>query len=483
MLDQENNRLKKLFFLKKNNIEPYPKNNIYITNNIKDIKKRYILKKKIYLVGRIINIINIGKIFFLKINDFLDYIQLYIKINNIKNIKGLLLLKNNILDIGDIIYIYGFLFKTKINIITINVLKIKLLCKCLKVLPYSKKSIKGNVYNKFSNIEKIYRYRYIDLLVNNFSKKNFYRRFKIFKYIRTFLNKKKFIEVETPILHPIYGGAEANPFITYHLKNKEKIYLRIANEIYLKKILVGGFNRIYEFSKNFRNESIDKIHNPEFTMLELYITYKNYYWMMNFCKKFLLYICKKLYNTYKIKYKKNIINFKKPFIIKTIYEIIYDVLKIKIKKINLKKLIFLLKKLDIKVKKDFIYNKDNIILKIFEKKCQKTCIQPTIIIDYFKNNSPLTRNFNNNKNLVERFELFICGYEIANSYTELNNPFEQIKRLEIDKKIIDNDFINSLKIGMPPTTGIGIGIDRLIMLLTNSFNIQNIILFPQMKTF
>lgn len=276
MLDQEIIRLKKLKILKNNNINPYPSNNIFITDKIKNIKKKFLLNRKIYLVGRIVNIINIGKILFIIINDFYNNIQIYIKKDNLKN-KNLFLIKNNILDIGDIIYIYGFLFKTKTKIITINVIKLKLLCKCLKILPFFKKDIKGIIYNKFSNIEKIYRYRYIDLIVNKFSKKKFYIKSKIFYYIRKFLNKKKFIEVETPILHLIYGGAESHPFITYHLKNKEKIYLRIANEIYLKKIIVGGFSRIYELSKNFRNESIDKIHNPEFTMLELYITYKNYY--------------------------------------------------------------------------------------------------------------------------------------------------------------------------------------------------------------
>lgn len=274
MLDQEIIRINKLNFLIKNNINPYPKDNIFITDKIKNIKKYYIYNKKIYLVGRIINIINIGKILFFIINDFKNHIQLYLKKNNLKN-KNFFFIKNNIFDIGDIIYIYGKLFKTKTKIITINVLKIKLLCKCLKVLPFYKKTIKGKIYNKFNNIEKIYRYRYIDLLVNKINKNKFIIRYKIFKYIRKFLDKKNFIEVETPILHSIYGGAEAKPFVTY--KDKNKYYLRIANEIYLKKIIVGGFNRIYEFSKNFRNESIDKTHNPEFTMLELYITYKNYY--------------------------------------------------------------------------------------------------------------------------------------------------------------------------------------------------------------
>ncbi|XBT18706.1 MAG: lysine--tRNA ligase [Candidatus Shikimatogenerans sp. Tcar] len=481
MLDQEIIRLKKLKILKNNNIDIYPSNNIFITDKIKNIKKKFILNKKIYLVGRIINIINIGKILFIIINDFYDKIQIYIKKNNLKN-KNLFFIKNNILDIGDIIYVYGFLFKTKTKIITINVIKLKLLCKCLKILPYYKKNIKGIIYNKFSNIEKIHRYRYIDLIVNENSKKIFYIKSKIFYYIRKFLNKNKFIEVETPILHPIYGGAIANPFITYHLKNKEKIYLRIANEIYLKKIIVGGFNKIYELSKNFRNESIDKVHNPEFTMLELYITYKNFYWMMNFCKKFLLYICKKIHNNYIIKYNKYILNFKKPFIIKSIYEIIKDILKINIINITLKKLIKIFNNLNIKVNKNFIFNKNNIILKIFEKKCQSKCIQPTFIIDYPKDSSPLTKNINNNKNLVERFELFICGYEIANSYTELNDPFEQLKRFKHINNI-DYDFINALKIGMPPTTGIGIGIDRLVMIFTNTLSIQDTIFFPQMKNF
>ncbi|XCC45320.1 MAG: lysine--tRNA ligase [Candidatus Shikimatogenerans sp. Ttur] len=478
MLDQELIRLNKLKFLKKKGVLLYPFKTLYITDNLKNIKKKKI-KKKIFVVGRIFNIIKIGKIFFFIIKDFYSNIQLYIKKKNLKKF-SYFLIYNNLLDIGDIIYVIGKLFITKKKILTIKVIKIKLLCKSLKVLPQIKINKIGKVFNKFSNVEKIYRYRYIDLIVNNKSKKKFLKRFKISYIIRNFLNKKKFIEVETPILHPIYGGADAKPFMTYHNKIKNKLYLRIANEIYLKKLIVGGFDKIYEFSKNFRNEGVDKLHNPEFSMLELYISYKDYFWMMKFCEKMLYYICKKIYNKNYIKYGKNIIYFNKPFKKISLYKIIDKTLNIiNIKKYSLKKLLKLLKKLNIKINKKKKINKNIILLKIFEKKCQKKCIQPTYIIDYPKSISPFAKIINNT---VHRFELFINGFEIANAYTELNDPYEQLCRFKNNNyKNIDYDFINALKIGMPPTAGIGIGIDRLCMLFTNSKSIQEIILFPQMK--
>ncbi|XBT18877.1 MAG: amino acid--tRNA ligase-related protein [Candidatus Shikimatogenerans sp. AspAUS03] len=481
MLDQEKIKKNKIIIIKNKKINIYPSKNFFITNNIQIIKNNFLNNKKVYLIGRIINIKNINKLYFLYIKDFFDNIQLFINLNNNKiKKKTNYLFVNNLLDVGDIIYICGILFKTLKNIITVKILNLKILIKCFKVLTFSKINNKGIVYYKFTNLEKRYRYRYIDLLINEEIKKKFIIRFNMCKYIRSFLNNKKFIEIETPILNTIYGGADASPFKTYYKYIKKKIYLRIANEIYLKKMLVGGFNRIYEFSKNFRNESIDKLHNPEFTMLELYVTYKNYIWMMNFCKNMLLYISIKLNNKKYIVYNKQKIYFDKSFIIKSFYEIINNRLNLKIENLSYKELLNLLKKLNIKIKKKKKYLIGNLLLKIFEIKCQKYCIQPTIIYNYPKDISPLTKSLKKNINLVQRFELFIAGYEIANAYTELNDPIEQKKRF-FNNKNIDYDFLNSLKIGMPPSTGIGIGIDRLSMLFTNSLNIQDIISFPQMK--
>ncbi|WGH26143.1 MAG: lysine--tRNA ligase [Candidatus Shikimatogenerans bostrichidophilus] len=490
MYEQEKIRKKKLIKIKLLGINPYP-SKIYKTNyNIKKIliNKKKIIKNNINLSinGRILSIRNMSKSSFIDIKDYTDNkIQLFYNIKNINkkliNKEYYILLFKKYLDIGDIIWINGKLFLTKVKEYTILINKIKLLSKCIYPIPNIKIK-KNKIYKKFKNKEKRYRMRYIDLLLNKKVKKNFLIRSLIIKYLRNFLNKLNLIEVDTPILQNIPGGANAKPFITYHNKFKKYLYLRISNELYLKRLIVGGFKGVYEFSRNFRNESIDKNHNPEFTILEFYISYKNYIWMMKLIEKLLKYICKKTFNKYKIKINNNIIDFSKKIKKIKLFNIIKKYTNLNINEnTSLKELIKKSKKLKINIKENE-NTKEKIIDNIFNKYCKKKIKKPLFIIDYPKYMSPLAKSKIKNKKLTERFELYINGKEIANAYTELNDPYDQFKRFKKqNKKFIDKDFIKSLKIGMPPTVGIGIGIDRLIALFTNNNNIQEIILFPQMK--
>ncbi|WGH25465.1 MAG: lysine--tRNA ligase [Candidatus Shikimatogenerans bostrichidophilus] len=485
MFEQEYIRKKKIKKIKLLGIDPYPSKIIKINYSIKKIlknKQNIINKNKIlYLSGRIFNIRNMGISTFVDIKDYSEKkIQLYYNINKLnkkyRENNFYIFLFKKYLDIGDIIWIKGNLFITKVKEYTILIKKIVLLSKCIYPIPNVKQKNK-KIYYKFKDKEKRYRMRYLDLIVNEKSKKNFIIRSLIINYIRKFLNKFNYIEVDTPILQNIPGGAYAKPFITYHNKFKKKLYLRISNELYLKKLIVGGFKGVYEFSKNFRNESIDKIHNPEFTILEFYVPYKNYVWMMNFLQKLLIYICKKTFNKTKIKINNINIDFKKKIKKIKLFNIINKYSKLNINEnTSINTLREISKKLKLNVDK-----KEKIIDNIFNIYCKDKIKNPVFIIDYPIYMSPLAKSKSNNYKITERFELYINSIEIANAYTELNDPIEQYKRLKEQKNKIDKDFIKSLKIGMPPTVGIGIGIDRLIALLTNNFNIQEVILFPQMK--
>ncbi|WGH26676.1 MAG: lysine--tRNA ligase [Candidatus Shikimatogenerans bostrichidophilus] len=488
MYEQEKIRIKKLKRIKLLGINPYPNLKLKLNYNInlilKNKKKIIKNKKKILIAGRIFSIRNMGKSTFSDIKDYSDKkIQLFYKINNLNkkyiNNEYYINLFKKYLDIGDIIFIKGKLFITKVKEYTILVNKIILLSKCIYPIPNIKIK-KKKIYDKFKNQEKRYRMRYIDLIVNKNVKKNFIIRSLIINYIRKFLNKFNLLEVDTPILQNIPGGANAKPFITYHNKFKKSFYLRISNELFLKKLIVGGFKGVYEFSRNFRNESIDRKHNPEFTILEFYISYKNYKWMMNFMCKLLKYICIKTFNKYKLNINNKIIDFSKKIKKIKLFDCINNEINFNINEnTRLKELIIICKKLkiDIPIKK-----KDKIIDNIFNKYCKKKIKNPIFITDFPTYMSPLAKSKNKNNKLTERFELYINSKEIANSYTELNNPIEQLKRFKKqNKNKIDKDFIKSLKIGLPPTVGIGIGIDRLIALLTNNDNIQEVILFPQMK--
>ena len=490
--EQEIVRREKLNLLKKIGINPYPSHLFPINSHSKNCKENFEEGKAVIIAGRIMSKRIQGKASFAEIQDSKGKIQIYINRDEIcpnedKTFYNEVYKK--LLDIGDIIGVKGKLFITKVGEKTILVKKITLLNKILRPLPLPKTDAEGNTYDEFSDPELRYRQRYVDLIVNPKVKNTFIKRTKIINVIRDFFNKKGYLEVETPILQNIPGGAAAKPFTTHHNALNIPLYLRIANELYLKRLIVGGFDGVYEFAKNFRNEGMDKTHNPEFTVMELYVAYKDYLWMMETTEKLLEKIAVSLYYTTKVKLQNQIIDFAPPYPKIPILEAIEKHTGINISNKNESELIDIAKKLGVEI--DITMGKGKIIDKIFEKKCENHYIQPTFIIDHPKEMSPLTKEHRNNPNLTERFELIINGKEIANAYSELNDPIEQKKRfdeqLKLSKKgdeeamYIDPDFIRALEYGMPPTSGIGIGIDRLVMLLTNNDSIQEVLFFPQMR--
>ncbi|WP_185872961.1 lysine--tRNA ligase [Blattabacterium cuenoti] len=501
--EQQVIRRKKLFKLKSLGIDPYPSKEYKISHLIGTI--HFIEKKKIRIAGRLIRLRILGKASFGEIQDHTGRIQSYFKNfsysyssrkdkeqPNFYNI----FFKQRLIDIGDIIGVEGFLFKTKMNEITIYVKQLTLLSKSLRPLPQVKVDNKNKkIYDAFSNIEQRYRMRYVDLIVNDHVKNIFLIRTLIFKEIRKFLDKKGYLEVETPILQSIPGGAIARPFKTYHNTLGIPLYLRIANELYLKRLIIGGFHGVYEFSKNFRNEGMDRMHNPEFTVLELYVAYKDYYWMMNFTEELMKYIYEKILETNEIyNFKKDFVKLQSSFPRIPIIESIQQHTGFNIQNMNTNELIEVCKQLNIEVKQEM--SKAKLIENIFAEKCETNYKDPTFITDYPIEMSPLSKTHRNNKNLSERFELIINGKEIANAYSELNDPIDQLNRFreqiqlslsvsdkekEDESMFLDQDFIRSLEFGMPPTSGIGIGIDRLVMLMTKQNSIQEVLLFPQMR--
>ncbi|WGH27026.1 MAG: lysine--tRNA ligase [Candidatus Bostrichicola ureolyticus] len=484
--DQEiirRNKLKKLLLL---GIDPYPSATYPINITIKEILENYEEGKKISIAGRLMSMRIMGKTSFADIQDDSGRMQIYVIRDEISQDTYNIIFKK-LLDIGDIIGVKGFIFKTKLGEITIWVKELCLLSKSLRPIPQVKIDSNGKMHYNFSNPEQRYRMRYVDLIVNKHIKDIFIKRNQIIQFIRQYFNKKGYIEVETPILHPIPGGAIAKPFVTYHNALNIPLYLRIANELYLKRLIVGGFKGVYEFAKDFRNEGMDRIHNPEFTILELYVAYKDYYWMMDFIDSMIENMLLSIIKSTKIKINNNnTINFKAPFIRIPILKAIKQHTNLDISKMDKETLLKNCKKLGINTTHDM--DKGKIIDEIFSEKCEKHYIQPTFIIDYPIEMSPLTKKHRNNKYLTERFELIINGQEIANAYSELNDPIDQLERFKEQIKIynknesnIDYDFIRSLEFGMPPTAGIGIGIDRLVMLLTKQNSIQEVLLFPQMK--
>ncbi|XMD33219.1 MAG: lysine--tRNA ligase [Candidatus Karelsulcia muelleri] len=488
--DQEIRRRKKLDVIIKIGINPYPSEEYNVNATSKYVIKYYEYGKNVIISGRIIRMRKMGKASFIEIKDNHGLIQIYLKRDSISEFKTKYdFFLKKLLDIGDIIGIKGFLFKTKSNKITVHAVDIKLLSKCLRVLPNVKKDETGKVHDSFEESEQRYRMRYLDLIVNDKTKKLFIKRTKIIQYIRNYLNNKGYLEVETPVLQSITGGAIARPFITHHNALNIPLYLRISNELFLKKLIVGGLESVYEFSRNFRNEGIDKNHNPEFTILELYVSYKDYFWMMNFIEKLLEYLCIKLYNKKLLKINNKLISFKTPFKKITILDSIKENTGFDLSGLNEKNIINICKKLQLKIDKNM--GKAKLIEQIFSEKCEKKYINPTFIMDFPIEMSPLTKKHRSKKGLTERFELIINGNEIANSYSELNDPIDQLKRFREQIKLfekgdneamlIDWEFIRSLEFGMPPCAGIGIGIDRLIMLLTNNKCIQEVLFFPQMR--
>jgi len=490
--EQEKIRREKLAELIKLGINPYPANLYPVDHLSEEIKTKFSKNKKVVIAGRIMSRRIQGNASFAEILDSKGKIQVYFNRDEIckgENKEKYNIIYKKLLDIGDIIGIEGELFTTKVGEKTVLVKDFTLLNKSLRPLPLPKEDSDGKTYDEFNDTEQRYRQRYVDLIVNPHVKETFIKRTKIVNLIRDFLNNKGYLEVETPILQTIPGGANARPFITHHNTLDIPLYLRIADELFLKRLIVGGFDAVYEFSKDFRNEGMDKNHNPEFTMLELYVAYKDYFWMMELTESLLEKVCIELNGDSSINFDSKKISFKKPFKRMSIYDAIKKYTGYDISNMQEDKIREICKKMSIEITDQM--GEGKLIDAIFGNKCAKEIINPTFITDYPKSMSPLTKEHRDDSNLTERFELIINGMEIANAYSELNNPIDQLNRFEEQLKLsekgdeeamfIDKDFVKSLEYGMPPTSGIGIGIDRIIMLMTNNTSIQEVLFFPQMK--
>lgn len=490
--EQEVIRRNKLEQIQSLGIETYPAAAYNVSSSIKLLIQEYKENKNVCIAGRLMRVRIMGKASFAELKDHSGSIQLYIARDDLskdpeKTAYNVFFKK--LLDLGDIIGVEGFLFKTRMGEITLHVQKLNLLSKALRPLPQVKIDEEGTIYDAFSDPEQRYRMRYVDLIVNPSIKEIFLKRSSIIQFIRDFLNKQTYLEVETPILQPVAGGANARPFSTHHNTLDIPLYLRIANELYLKRLIVGGFNGVYEFAKDFRNEGMDRIHNPEFTILELYVAYKDYYWMMDFTEKLLEDLCIFLYGTTDVQINDQTLSFKRPFRRIPIYEVIKKHTGFDLSSMDEQELRKVCGKLNIET--DKAMGRGKLIDEIFGEKCEKHYLQPTFIIDYPIEMSPLTKKHRAKKGLTERFELFINGSEIANAYSELNDPVDQLERFKQQLRLaekgddeamfIDYDFVRALEFGMPPTAGIGIGIDRLVMLLTGQTSIQEVLFFPQMR--
>jgi len=491
--EQEQVRREKLEKIKSLGINPYPAELYPVSDYSIDIKNNFKENSKVILAGRLMSRRIQGNASFAELQDSKGRIQLYFNRDEIcsgEDKTSYNELYKKLLDIGDIIGVEGELFKTKVGEKTVLVKNFKLLSKSLRPLPLPKEDSDGNIYDEFNDPELRYRQRYVDLIVNSDVKEAFVKRTLITNSIRQFLNKREYLEVETPILQPIPGGAIARPFLTHHNALNIPLYLRISNELYLKRLIVGGFDGVYEFAKDFRNEGMDRTHNPEFTILELYVSYKDYHWMMDMTEKLLEKVALDSNGKTNIKVGEKSIDFKAPYERISIFGAIEKFTGVDVSKMDES----MLKKTadQLGVETDNTMGKGKIIDAIFGDKCESNFIQPTFITDYPKEMSPLTKIHRDDSSLTERFELIVNGKEIANAYSELNDPIDQKERfesqLELSKKgdleageFIDFDYLRALEYGMPPTSGIGIGIDRLVMLMTNNSSIQEVLFFPQMR--
>ncbi len=488
-------RRHKLEEIKAMGINPYPAELWDVNATAEEILSQFDVEKNNYqavsVAGRIMSLQPKGKVCFVKIQDYTGRIQLYIGRDNLcpeedKSMFDQLVL--HLLDIGDIVGIKGEVFITKTGETTIRVKELKLLSKSLNPLPVVKEK-DGVLFDAFSDPELRYRMRYVDLIVNSHVKETFIKRTKVVQSLRNTFNNSGYLEVETPILQAIHGGAAARPFVTHHNALDMPLFLRIANELYLKRLIVGGFDGVYEFAKNFRNEGIDRTHNPEFTGLEIYVAYKDYNWMMDYTETMLENVAMDVNGTTDVKVGDKVISFAKPYKRITMFDAIKEHTGIDISQMDEDALRATCQKLGIKT--DASMGKGKLIDEIFGEKCEKHCIQPTFITDYPIEMSPLTKKHRSVEGLVERFELFVNGKEIANAYTELNDPIDQRERFEEQLKLagrgddeampLDEDFLRALEYGMPPTAGLGIGIDRLTMLMTDQASIQEVLFFPQMR--
>jgi len=490
--EQEIIRREKLNKLREFGIDPYPAALYPISSDTNKIISDFKENQFVTIAGRLMSRRIQGKASFAELQDMSGKIQVYFNRDEICPEEDKSMYNDvykKLLDIGDIIGIEGVLFTTQVGEKTILVKKFTVLSKSLRPLPLPKSDPDGNLYDEFTDPELRYRQRYVDLIVNPNIKETFLKRTKIMNIMRSFFNNKQYLEVETPILQSIPGGATARPFTTHHNALNIPLYLRIANELYLKRLIVGGFDGVYEFAKAFRNEGMDRTHNPEFTMVELYVAYKDYYWMMETTENLLEKISMELNQTSKVKLGDKTIDFKTPYKRISILDSIKEHTGLDISNMKENELFETAKNLGIEVNKTMGIGK--LIDEIFGEKCEHHYIQPTFITDYPKEMSPLTKEHRDNPKLTERFELLVNGKELANAYSELNDPIDQLSRFEDQLKLsekgddeamfIDNDFIRALEYGMPPTSGIGIGIDRLVMLFTNNQSIQEVIFFPQMK--
>ena len=486
-------RREKLTQLRALGINPYPADLYPVDHTSKAIKEQYTEGKKVIIAGRLMRKKIQGKASFAEIQDSEGRIQVYFNRDEIcpgeDKMKYNELFKK-LLDLGDFIGVEGELFTTQVGEITVLVKEFKLLSKALKPLPLPKTDSQGNTYDEFIDPEMRYRQRYADLVVNPKVKEVFVKRTKLFTAMRTFFNNSGYFEVETPILQSIPGGAAARPFQTHHNSLDIPMYMRIACELYLKKLIVGGFDGVYEFAKTFRNEGMDRTHNPEFTMMEIYVAYKDYNWMMDFTEELLEYCATQVNGSSKTVFGDHEINFKAPYARVTMTDAIKNFTGFDISGKTENEIREAAKAMGIEV--DSAMGKGKLIDEIFGEKCEANYIQPTFITDYPKEMSPLTKEHRSNPELTERFELIICGKELANAYSELNDPIDQRERFEDQVKLagrgddeatefIDQDFLRALEYGMPPTSGMGIGMDRLIMFLTNNASIQEVLFFPQMK--
>lgn len=495
--EQELVRREKLTKLQEAGIDPFPAPSYPVSHYSIDIKEQFKEENKeaftnVCVAGRVMSINDKGKVFFIKIQDSKGIIQLYVKRDEIcpdedKSFWDTVVKHG--LDLGDIIGVTGFVFITKTGETSIHAQTFTLLTKSLKPLPVVKRDEEGNVFDAVTDPEFRYRQRYADLIINPDVKETFVKRTKLINTIRDFLNEQGALEVDTPVLQAIPGGAAARPFITHHNALDVPFYLRIANELYLKRLIVGGFDWVYEFSRNFRNEGMDRTHNPEFTVLEWYTAYKDYFWMMETTEQLFERIAIALHGTTDVPLGDKIISFKAPFKRISIHDAIKENTGIDVSAMDEAGLREVCKQLKIDVPGNI--GKGKLIDEIFGATSEHTFIQPTFIIDYPVEMSPLTKKHRSKAGLVERFELMVNGKEIANSYTELNDPIDQRERFEEQLKLmergddeamfIDHDFLRALEYGMPPTAGIGIGIDRLCMMMTNQPSIQDVLLFPQMR--
>ena len=492
--EQEIFRRRSLEELRSLGINPYPAEEYKVTGYAREILDTFedeAPRRAVSVAGRVMSRRIMGKASFLELQDSTGRIQIYITRDDLcpgedKTLYNSVVKK--LMDIGDFIGVSGEVFRTQMGEISVQAHSLTFLSKALRPLPVVKEK-DGEVFDSFTDPELRFRQRYVDLVVNPHVREIFLKRTRIFNAMRQFFNDRGYIEVDTPVLQPIPGGAAARPFITHHNALDIPLYLRIANELYLKRLIVGGFEGVYEFSRNFRNEGMDRTHNPEFTAMEIYVSYKDYDWMMSFMEQMLEHICLSVLGTTKVKVGEREIDFKAPYRRVTMLDAIHEHMGIDVSGMNEEELRATCKSLGIEVNDTM--GKGKLIDELFGEKCEGSYIQPTFITDYPKEMSPLTKEHRTNPLLTERFELMVNGKELANAYSELNDPIDQRERFEDQLRLsekgddeamfIDHDFLRALEYGMPPTSGMGIGMDRLVMLLTGQESIQEVLLFPQMR--